>query len=254
VRSAGVKELSPTVGLSSGSPDAESVKAAVTDGLAEKYYTNHLTEVEQMVMKKISVETFEKHSGLKLLDCVGHCHTAAHALLKMLPSGWKVARGVWLGPIYQDSLFGRDQRPFTQHSWCQEVKTGAIIDPTRFAFYENEGPSITYVDPDQDQGLYDLGGCVVRRGLCNMPPPFPKKVRGSLVPLDLPLTLQEYLAVELKRKPPYGRWEYAYIVGGGMTYNPATHFIPLCNTLIKAGCAELIPLDIRQWCELEEEL
>jgi hypothetical protein len=197
----------------------------------------------------ITLAQVEDAVGLPPIHWVGQCHVAASAIIDtgLLP-GWKVARGVWCGPIEEGAPFDGEGRAFTQHSWCQDPKTGRIVDPTRFAFYRNRLPEIHHGDgkPDSD---YDLCGCRARRRLTRGGPPFPPEHRGR----DLAVAgarLNKYLERVLGHPAPFGRWELAYVTGGGTTYNPTPVVRDLCRQLRDTGNAALVPIDIMQWFDL----
>lgn len=195
---------------------------------------------------KVTLAQAEEAVGLPPIHWVGQCHVVASAIIDagLLP-GWKVARGVWWGPIEEGAPFVGESRLFTQHSWCQDPETGRIVDPTRFAFYRGRLPEIHHGDgtPDTD---YDLCGCRARRGLIRCDPPFPQDLRGREQAVS-GAELNGYLERVLGHPAPFGRWELAYVAGGGTTFNPTLVVRDLCRQLRDAGAEAIVPIDIMNW-------
>ena len=199
----------------------------------------------------ITLEQIEEVHGLPPIHWVGSCHEVASSTLKLLPAGWRIARGMWVGPIEPGCAFSpvdeQAPRSMTQHSWCQHRDTGQVVDPTRFAFYAGKLPEVWCGLADEN---YDMFGAYTRRAFCPAEPPFKGPLVGSLVDIKYPESLELYLADELKHEPPYGRWELAWVAGGGLLYNPSDYLKELCSLMIKADLGVLIPIDIVRWFEL----
>lgn len=187
----------------------------------------------------------------------GNCTGVCAAILKARLVKGEQRRGLWLGPISENSSFAK--RAFTGHTWIR-LPDGRVYDPTRWAFGTVSPYIFVSDEPESQLHEYDFGGNNIRRAFRK---PFPVRAPG-----DKPVVLRVLRSVAIhlvllagpgcELRASVSRWGNRAWARLPMTQRQAVWFAnlgltelseqakPVYRALVEAGAGALIPWDNRQ--------
>ena len=106
----------------------------------------------------LDAETVADAIQIPLASWTGQCFAVASQMIKVYHLEGVAVFGMFVGKIAKKSHFSDRQHGFTQHGWIR-MKSGALIDPTRWAF-EAVTPYI-FVTTEPEHPDYDEGANTV---------------------------------------------------------------------------------------------